>query len=298
MNKRCQSCGTPFVAKRATAIYCSGRCRTRETRARQAGDPRAIPARPTADRPAPAPGLVALVVTPDLTVEVPAHVAAKLAPHLPALGEREPWDTDLRPPWVQEREQLAREAAGEGAAETAAEAVSAGEALLSAAETARAAAAGDGASFLRHGSGVVTGDDVLAAAAALREQEDAERAAERRQRAHDAAQREALHSETEEQLWESLQSSHSIASATRAELAKAGRLATAGGRTAMVLAMRLDYGQRESGSAMASLARAHAAALTAAVEGAVQGEDPIDKARREMAERMAAAGITGTVTGA
>jgi endogenous inhibitor of DNA gyrase (YacG/DUF329 family) len=55
MQRNCNECGTEYRAVRATSKFCSTRCRTRQTRKRQAGEPvipavpRIAPALPTAE---------------------------------------------------------------------------------------------------------------------------------------------------------------------------------------------------------------------------------------------------------
>jgi hypothetical protein len=77
-------------------------------------------------------------------------------------------------------------------------------------------------------------------------------------------------------------STGSLAGLTRNELEQAGRLGTALGEAALVLARRIDAGH-DPGSAVAALAREHRAALAEAVRGARRAADPMDelKARRE-----------------
>lgn len=73
-----------------------------------------------------------------------------------------------------------------------------------------------------------------------------------------------------------------VTAATRATLEAAGRLATPAGAVALALAQKLDLG-RDTGSAMASLAKQHLASLAEAVKGAPPELDLVDdlRARRE-----------------
>jgi hypothetical protein len=74
-----------------------------------------------------------------------------------------------------------------------------------------------------------------------------------------------------------------LSAATAAELEAAGRLETSLGQAALVLARRVDGGDREPGSALASLVREHRASLAEALRGAQQAASPLDevKARRD-----------------
>ena len=71
--------------------------------------------------------------------------------------------------------------------------------------------------------------------------------------------------------------------ATLAELAAAGRVASASGQAALLLARRLDSPLIEPGSSVAAMVREHRAALADALKGAVSEVNPLDelRARRE-----------------
>lgn len=77
-----------------------------------------------------------------------------------------------------------------------------------------------------------------------------------------------------------------VESATRAELQEVDRVGTALGQAALALARRLDVGQADTGSAMASLVREWRATLTAATEGATATEDPIDELRAQWEKKL------------
>ena len=70
-----------------------------------------------------------------------------------------------------------------------------------------------------------------------------------------------------------------LTDATRVELGAAGRLDSALGRAALLLAQRLDVSDREPGTALAALIREHRAALAEAVRGAKAAADPVDELR-------------------
>ena len=72
----------------------------------------------------------------------------------------------------------------------------------------------------------------------------------------------------------------SLTVATADELAVAGRLNTAAGVSALLLAVRLDTTTADTGSSIAALVREHRAALAKAVEGAATIADPVDELRR------------------
>lgn len=71
---------------------------------------------------------------------------------------------------------------------------------------------------------------------------------------------------------------------TLAELEAAGRVSTSGGQVALWLAARIDSGGAETGSAAASLAREHAAAVARALAAGSE-DDPVSKIQQEAAER-------------
>lgn len=76
-----------------------------------------------------------------------------------------------------------------------------------------------------------------------------------------------------------------VIDATRLELEAAGRLNTAKGQVAMLLARRLETPTAETGSAVAALARQWQASLDAAMAGAGQEGSALQKARDELADR-------------
>lgn len=75
---------------------------------------------------------------------------------------------------------------------------------------------------------------------------------------------------------------------TRKTLEDAGRLDTPMGQAAMVLAARLDFCLRDTGSAVASLARELRSTLDAATAGANRVGSPTDRMRDELRERREA----------
>lgn len=78
-----------------------------------------------------------------------------------------------------------------------------------------------------------------------------------------------------------------VEAAALRELQEVGRLETALGRTALTLARKLDVG-RETGAAMASLAKQLEATLSTATEGVTAVSDPLDELRaRRDAKRNA-----------
>jgi hypothetical protein len=81
----------------------------------------------------------------------------------------------------------------------------------------------------------------------------------------------------------------STESATYTELEAAGRLDSALGQAALVLARRLDNPHMETGSGLAALARQHGATLAEAVKDAAVAADPLDELR-ERRERKQHAG--------
>jgi hypothetical protein len=80
--------------------------------------------------------------------------------------------------------------------------------------------------------------------------------------------------------------SSGVAAATRVELDAAGRTDTARGQVALALAARIDSG-RDTGSALAVLAKEHRAALDAAVQGAAKTASPLDELRLRREARNA-----------
>lgn len=71
------------------------------------------------------------------------------------------------------------------------------------------------------------------------------------------------------------------------DLEAAGRLDTSLGQVAVILAQRLDASHRDTGSAVASLARQHSAQMEKALAGANRASSPVEKARDELANRRA-----------
>jgi hypothetical protein len=72
---------------------------------------------------------------------------------------------------------------------------------------------------------------------------------------------------------------------TIVELEEAGRLDTSLGQVAVLLAQRLDASYRDTGSAVATLARQHAAQMSAALANANREASPTEKAKDELARR-------------
>jgi hypothetical protein len=74
-----------------------------------------------------------------------------------------------------------------------------------------------------------------------------------------------------------------VEGATLEQLTSAGRLETAAGRNALVLARRLDAGGLDTGSSVAALSKQHLSALSEALAGAIVVADAVDelRARRE-----------------
>jgi hypothetical protein len=70
-----------------------------------------------------------------------------------------------------------------------------------------------------------------------------------------------------------------VAAVVEADLERAGRLATVAGQASLVLARRLDNGVRETGPALASLAKQLEATLASAMKGATAAPDGIDELR-------------------
>ena len=76
-----------------------------------------------------------------------------------------------------------------------------------------------------------------------------------------------------------------LTEATRAELEAAGRLRSASGAAAMLLAQRLDAPTPDTGAAIAALVREHRAAIADAVHIARVAGDPVEKLRDELRAR-------------
>lgn len=74
--------------------------------------------------------------------------------------------------------------------------------------------------------------------------------------------------------------------ATRDELKRAGRETSWAGWAALALAARIDAGGAETGSALASMIKEHAAAMERALRGGKTG-DPVEKRQDEVAARRA-----------
>lgn len=78
-----------------------------------------------------------------------------------------------------------------------------------------------------------------------------------------------------------------IETATRAELEAVDRLGSVFGQTALALARKLDTG-RDTGAAMASLAKQLESTMSSATEGVTAAADPLDELRaRRDAKRNA-----------
>ncbi len=77
---------------------------------------------------------------------------------------------------------------------------------------------------------------------------------------------------------------------TVVELERVGRLNTALGQAAVLLARRLDGSSRDTGSAVAALARQLQATLAAATANVGDEASPLDRARDELAARRARRG--------
>ena len=71
---------------------------------------------------------------------------------------------------------------------------------------------------------------------------------------------------------------------TRTALGKVGRVDTWAGQAALVLAARIDIGGAETGSALASMIKEHAAAMDRALAEASSG-DPVEQLQDEVAKR-------------
>ena len=76
-----------------------------------------------------------------------------------------------------------------------------------------------------------------------------------------------------------------LTGATRAELEAAGRLGSASGAAAMLIAQRLDAPTADTGAAIAALVREHRVTLADAVRGARVADDPVEKLRDELKAR-------------
>ena len=68
-------------------------------------------------------------------------------------------------------------------------------------------------------------------------------------------------------------------SATMAELNAAGRVSSAAGQAALVLAKRIDASQGETGAGLAALVKQHGATLADAVKGSRAVVSPLDELR-------------------
>jgi hypothetical protein len=74
---------------------------------------------------------------------------------------------------------------------------------------------------------------------------------------------------------------------TRAELSRVGRLDTANGQLAMLLARRLDgIGAADTGSGVAALVKEHRVTLAEAVKDSVVEVDPMDVIRQSAALKL------------
>lgn len=78
-----------------------------------------------------------------------------------------------------------------------------------------------------------------------------------------------------------------LAVATRTELEAAGRLASATGQAALVLARRIDSCEAETGSSLAALVREHRATLGEALQAAEGKADPLDELRVRRERKLA-----------
>lgn len=70
-----------------------------------------------------------------------------------------------------------------------------------------------------------------------------------------------------------------VAEATRVELERAGRVESAVGQSALALAVRIDAGNAETGSGLATMVREHRAALADALKEAKKAGDDLDELR-------------------
>jgi hypothetical protein len=75
-----------------------------------------------------------------------------------------------------------------------------------------------------------------------------------------------------------------LARATRAELSAAGRVTSAAGQAALLLARRIDGGGAETGAALAAMIREHAQAMERALRDG-QAADPVKDRQDEVAQR-------------
>ncbi len=78
-----------------------------------------------------------------------------------------------------------------------------------------------------------------------------------------------------------------VTGATWRKLEEAERLDTPEGMTALALAHRLDHGGRDTGSALASVARELRATLAEALKGAAVEADPVDEIRARRERKLA-----------
>lgn len=81
----------------------------------------------------------------------------------------------------------------------------------------------------------------------------------------------------------------SVYRSTLAALEKVERVDHPAGQSALLLARRMDA-QVDTGSALAALAREHAARLESALAGTLRNASPLDRARDELARRRAMRG--------
>lgn len=306
IKRRCQSCGKPYTAERDTSRYCGPACRQREMRKRRAGDPEAIPARRPGTTTPGASRTVTLMLTPGTSVELPPDLAAKIAPHLPVPGVDGPVAPDVgrdtsmpatRDDWeVDERPLRARQRTGDAPWEphpweTRPEPQSAPEGVEgNPVEAALREAAAGGATIIDAASLAQLTAEQLRGGQPPEPLDPKARERERQRREEDERQARVEHySQTEEDIWEMLGSTNSIASATRTDLGEEG-IKTPWGRNALMLAMRLDYARLEKASAVASLSREWRAALREARDlGAGEVEDEVTAAARRRRERIEAA---------
>ena len=75
-----------------------------------------------------------------------------------------------------------------------------------------------------------------------------------------------------------------LARFTESELSALGRLETSAGQAALILAQRIDSGGAETGSALASMVKEHAAAMDRALAEAAP-DDPVKARQDEVARR-------------
>lgn len=89
----------------------------------------------------------------------------------------------------------------------------------------------------------------------------------------------------------SIDAADSVESATRAELAAAGRLETALGRAAVAIAARVDAaGAGETGAGFRALVDGHRAALAEAMKDAEREQDAVEAIRTSAALKLVSAG--------